>query len=258
MRLSLNREVSSEVPRVSWRCCCQPSYRKTTRSAKTEEFHWLSDENFSVEPLNRALGPREGPYHTLTPHQALGQRTSPEWLTPSMGSGWDSLLPAEPSTQAGLAKQRLPVRGPDRYPQPGNCSPRIIEPLLSFTITKGASPDFSVRRGKAPSSNGCETRPTTVAPVGSSQGGWWKRRPLRDLGKFSEFSTFPPPRRRRLFSGSRPPLRRPPRLWPGSTAGHSRVKRPATVNPSLTRLPITRLLSTGYKGRNAQVALQTG
>ena len=29
-------------------------------------------------------------------------------------------------------------------------------------------------------------------------------------------------------------------------------------NPSLTRLPITRLLSTRYKGRNAQVALQTG
>ena len=28
-------------------------------------------------------------------------------------------------------------------------------------------------------------------------------------------------------------------------------------NPSLTRLPNTRLLSTGYKGRNAQVALQT-
>ena len=164
------------MPRVSWRCCCQPSYRKTTRSAKTEEFHWLSDENFSVEPLNRALGPREGPYHTLTPHQALGQRTSPEWLTPSMGSGWDSLLPAEPSTQAGLAKQRLPVRRPDRYPQPGNCSPRIIEPLLSFMITKGASPDFSVRRGKAPSSNGCETRPTTVAPVGSSQGGPWRQR----------------------------------------------------------------------------------
>ena len=28
-------------------------------------------------------------------------------------------------------------------------------------------------------------------------------------------------------------------------------------NPSLTWLPITRLLSTGYKGRNPQVALQT-
>ena len=28
-------------------------------------------------------------------------------------------------------------------------------------------------------------------------------------------------------------------------------------NPSLTRLPSTRLLSIGYKGRNAQVALQT-
>ena len=142
----------------------------------------------------------------------------------------ESTFGAEPSTQAGLAKQRLPVRGPDRYPQPGNRSPRIIEPLLSFMITKGASPDFSVRHGKAPSSNGCETRPTTVAPVGSSQGGRWKRRSLRDLGKFSEFSTFPLPRRRRLFSGSRPPLRRPPRLWPGSTAGHSRVKRSATVS----------------------------
>ena len=30
-----------------------------------------------------------------------------------------------------------------------------------------------------------------------------------------------------------------------------------TLSPSLTRLPSTRLLSTGYKGRNAQVALQT-
>ena len=30
-----------------------------------------------------------------------------------------------------------------------------------------------------------------------------------------------------------------------------------SVSPSLTRLPNTRLLSTGYKGRNAQVALQT-
>ena len=29
------------------------------------------------------------------------------------------------------------------------------------------------------------------------------------------------------------------------------------ANPSLTRLPSTRLLSTGYKGRIAQVALQT-
>ena len=33
-----------------------------------------------------------------------------------------------------------------------------------------------MRRGKAPSSNGCETRPTTVAPVGSSQGGSWRQR----------------------------------------------------------------------------------
>ena len=32
------------------------------------------------------------------------------------------------------------------------------------------------RHGKAPSSNGCETRPTTVAPVGSSQGGSWRQR----------------------------------------------------------------------------------
>ena len=29
------------------------------------------------------------------------------------------------------------------------------------------------------------------------------------------------------------------------------------ISPSLTWLPITRLLSTGYKGRNPQVALQT-
>ena len=32
----------------------------------------------------------------------------------------------------------------------------------------------TVRRGKAPSSSGCESRPTTVAPVGSSQGGSWR------------------------------------------------------------------------------------
>ena len=38
------------------------------------------------------------------------------------------------------------------------------------------SPHFSVRHGKASSSNGCETRPTTVAPVGSSQGGSWRQR----------------------------------------------------------------------------------
>ena len=36
------------------------------------------------------------------------------------------------------------------------------------------SPSLTVRRGKAPSSGGCEPRPTTVAPVGSSQGGPWR------------------------------------------------------------------------------------
>ena len=174
MRLSLNREVSGAEPRVSRRCRRQPLYGETTRSATAEEFHWLSDGNFRVEPLNRALGPREQAYHTLRPHQALGQRTSPEWLTPSMSSGWDPLLPAEPSAQAGLPKPRPLACRSGRYPQPGNRSPWIVEPLLSFMITKGASPHFSVRRGKAPSSNGCETRPTTVAPVGSSQGGSWR------------------------------------------------------------------------------------
>ena len=36
------------------------------------------------------------------------------------------------------------------------------------------NPSLTVRRGKAPSSGGCEPRPTTVAPVGSSQGGPWR------------------------------------------------------------------------------------
>ena len=36
------------------------------------------------------------------------------------------------------------------------------------------NPSLTVRRGKAPSSGGCKPRPTTVAPVGSSQGGSWR------------------------------------------------------------------------------------
>ena len=45
------------------------------------------------------------------------------------------------------------------------------------------------------------------------------------------------------------------------TKAQNKIQDPAKlfrlINPSLTRLPSTRLLSTGYKGRNAQVALQT-
>ena len=44
----------------------------------------------------------------------------------------------------------------------------IAQAMLAF------NPSLTVRRGKASSSGGCEPRPTTVAPVGSSQGGPWR------------------------------------------------------------------------------------
>ena len=37
-----------------------------------------------------------------------------------------------------------------------------------------ASPDYSVRRDKAPFLSGCESRPATVAPAGSSRSGRWR------------------------------------------------------------------------------------
>ena len=52
----------------------------------------------------------------------------------------------------------------------------LLQPVVIIGIILATSPHFSVRHGKAPSSNGCKTRPTTVAPVGSSQGGSWRQR----------------------------------------------------------------------------------
>ena len=49
-------------------------------------------------------------------------------------------------------------------------------PGLPETKEKRVIHEGPVRRGKAPSSGGCEPRPTTVAPVGSSQGGSWRQR----------------------------------------------------------------------------------
>ena len=46
----------------------------------------------------------------------------------------------------------------------------------SQQIPKGGKAAVYVRRGKAFSSSGCEPRATTVAPVGSSQGGSWRQR----------------------------------------------------------------------------------
>ena len=46
-------------------------------------------------------------------------------------------------------------------------------------------------------------------------------------------------------------------LLVGLSAGILTNMATKNVSPSLTRLPSTRLLSTGYEGRNAQVALQT-
>ena len=43
------------------------------------------------------------------------------------------------------------------------------------TVGTFDSPDFSVRREKAPVLSGCESRPATVAPAGSSRSGWWRQ-----------------------------------------------------------------------------------
>ena len=48
-----------------------------------------------------------------------------------------------------------------------------VQPSRGTTIVMT---EFIVRRGKAFSSSGCEPRATTVAPVGSSQGGSWRQR----------------------------------------------------------------------------------
>ena len=39
---------------------------------------------------------------------------------------------------------------------------------------RGLSLDYSVRRDKAPFPSGCESRPATVAPAGSSRSGRWR------------------------------------------------------------------------------------
>ena len=52
----------------------------------------------------------------------------------------------------------------------------VGRPDLFETKEKRVIHEGPVRRGKAPSSGGCESRPTTVAPVGSSQGGSWRQR----------------------------------------------------------------------------------
>ncbi len=42
--------------------------------------------------------------------------------------------------------------------------------LYSFMRSRGLKP----RREKAPILSGCESRPATVAPVGSNRSGWWR------------------------------------------------------------------------------------
>ena len=83
--------------------------------------------------------------------------------------GWLDLLMVQGSTLERFRKGDNPHCSLYQNQRDGTFADRTKEAGLT-------SPHFSVRHGKASSSNGCETRPTTVAPVGSSQGGSWRQR----------------------------------------------------------------------------------
>ena len=46
-------------------------------------------------------------------------------------------------------------------------------------VSRTTNPDYAVRREKAPFLSGCESRPATVAPAGSSRSGRWRQRHRR-------------------------------------------------------------------------------
>ena len=71
-----------------------------------------------------------------------------------------------------LAKMNLAVRGIDadiRWNNEGSFHKDELQDLKSDFIL--ANPPFNVRRGKALCPSGCEPRPATVAPAGSSRSG---------------------------------------------------------------------------------------
>ena len=50
----------------------------------------------------------------------------------------------------------------------------VLGVSLTRSRTLSFSPDYSVRRDKALFLSGCESRPATVAPAGSSRSGRWR------------------------------------------------------------------------------------
>ncbi len=81
---------------------------------------------------------------------------------------------------SGVRRHPVPRDGPYGLNQPLIlASPSSSRPRRASRLN-----GTSVRRGKALLSGGCESHPTTVAPVGSSQGGSWRQRNgLKHLGR---------------------------------------------------------------------------
>ena len=95
-----------------------------------------------------------------------------------------------PNTTAGRIQIALtaPAEAPRQASLPHQRTSRVsaLQPIskhFSVKTLREKTPAYcrnnvgvNVRRGKAFSSSGCEPRATTVAPVGSSQGGSWRQR----------------------------------------------------------------------------------